>query len=176
MANDKRNTIDDAIVFLQDLYRSIISKRFAHVTPRRLRHVKVYPPLALPQLQRRVKVYPELHCAPEQTRVPVYTLPEHYWPTANTQVKHALDHERYSRVYDRLAVQLKRKIRTTREYGELNNFEELFAAVKRSAITELYEEFYELDEEDMLLAIYDRVLDLAKDIMYEYRIMKAFEL
>lgn len=176
MANDKRNTIDAAIVFLQDLYRSIISKRFAHVTPRRLRHVKVYPSLVLPPLQRRVKVYLDLHCPSEQTRVPVYTLPDYYRPTANTQVKHALDHERYSRVYDRLAVQLKRKIRTTREYGELNNFEELFAAVKRSAITELYEEFYDLDEEDMLLAIYDRVLDLAKDIMYEYHIMKAFEL
>lgn len=175
MANDKRNTIDDAVVFLQDLYRSIISKRFRHVTPRRLRHVKVYPSLTLPPFQRRVKVYPNLRCPSEQTRVPVYTLPDGYWPTANTQVKHALDHERYSRVYDRLVAQLKRKIRTTREYGELNNFEELFAAVKRSAITELYEEFYDLDEEDMLLAIYDRVLDLAKDIMYEYRIMKAFE-
>ena len=176
----KRNTIDsttedlaEAIVFLRNLYKSIISKRLNSVN-RKLRKVKVYPVLSLPPYQRRVKVYEPLTIPDEQETVQVVSLPDNYYPTSNTEVKHVLNHERYSCIYNRIADQLKRKIKRSGEYVELNNFEELFAALEHSAITELYEEFFDLDDDAIILAIYDEVLDLSRDIVYEYRIRKAF--
>lgn len=166
-------SIDDlteVIDFLELYYKSIISKSL----PKVHRKVKVYPSLSIPAYQRRVKVYEPLNIPDEQEVVKVVSIPDNYYPTNRTEVKHVLNHERYSRIYNRIADQLKRKIKRSGEYVELNNFEELFAALEHSAITELYEEFFDLDDDAIILAIYDEVLDLSRDIVYEYRIRKAF--
>lgn len=173
----KRNTIDsttdelaEAIVFLRNIYKSIITNKL----PKVHRKVKVYPSLSIPAYQRRVKVYEPLNVPDEQEPVQIVTVPDNYYPTSQTEVKHVINHERYANIYDRIGRQLKREIKENAEYVELNNFEELFATLERSAITELYEEYFDLDDIDMALAIYGRVLDLSRDIVYEYRIRKAF--
>lgn len=166
-------SIDDfteVIDFLYAICKSIITNKL----PKVHRKVKVYPSLSIPAYQRRVKVYEPLMIPDEQEPVKVVTLPDNYYPTSQTEVKHVLNHERYNRIYNRIADQLKRKIKRSGEYVELNNFEELFAALEHSAITELYEEFFDLDDDAIILAIYDEVLDLSRDIVYEYRIRKAF--
>ena len=174
----KRNiiaSIDDiteAMIFLLNLSKSIISKRL----PKVHRKVKVYPSLSIPAYQRRVKVYEPLNIPDEQEPVKVVSIPDNYYPTSQTEVKHVLNHERYSRLYNRIANQLKRKTKEDAEYVELNNFEELFASIERSAITELYEQYFDLEDDEILLAVYDRVLGLAKDITHEYRIRKAFDI
>lgn len=177
--NTKRKSItsiDDlteVIDFLELYYKSIITNGLTKVN-RKLRKVKVYPALSLPPYQRKVKVYDSLTLPDEQELVNVVSLPDNYYPTVFTEVKHVINHERYHRIYNRIADQLKRKIKRSGEYVELNNFEELFASIERSAITELYEEFFDLDDDEIILAIYDEVLDLSRDIVYEYRIRKAF--
>lgn len=166
-------SIDDlteVIDFLYTIYKSIITNKL----PKVHRKVKVYPSLSIPAYQRRVKVYEPLNVPDEQEPVKVVTLPDNYYPTSQTEVKHVLNHERYQNIYDRIGKQLKRDIKENAEYVELNNFEELFATLERSAITELYEEYFDLDDMDIILAIYGRVLDLSRDIVYEYRIRKAF--
>lgn len=174
----KRNTIasiDDiteAMIFLLNLYKSIISNKL----PKVHRKVKVYPSLSIPAYQRRVKVYEPLNVPDEQEPVKVVSIPDNYYPTSQTEVKHVLNHERYNSLYNRIARQLKRKIKEDAEYVELNNFEELFASIERSAITELYEEYFDLEDDEILLAVYDRVLRLSKDITHEYRIRKAFDI
>lgn len=179
---NKRKDIDsttdvlaEAISFLDNFYKAIISKRVNRVNGK-LRKVKVYKPLTLPPYQRKVKVYEPLNVPTEQEAVSILTIPDNYYPTKSTEVKHVIDHGRYHYIYEKIVEQLKRKIKDNAEYVELNNFEELFASIKRSAITELYEEYFELDDVDMLLAIYDRILELSKDITYEYRIRKAFSI
>lgn len=175
---DIDSTIDElaeAISFLDNFYKAIISKRVRHVNDK-LRKVKVYEPLSLSPYQRKVKVYESLTLPNEQDKLPILTIPDNYYPTKSTEVKHVINHERYQYIYAKIVEQLKRKIKDNAEYVELNNFEELFASIKRSAITELYEEYFDLDDVDMLLAIYDRILDLSKDITYEYRIRKAFSI
>lgn len=173
----KRNTIDsttfdiaEAIVFLQSIYKSIISKRL----PKVHRKVKVYPLLSIPAYQRRVKVYDPLTIPDEQETVQVLTLPDNYYPTDKTEVKHVLNHERYNNIYNTIANQLKREIKNYGRYVELNNFEELFAALERSAITELYEKYFSLDDMEMVVAIYGEVMALSEVISQEYRIRKAF--
>lgn len=172
---DIDSTIDDlaeAISFLHVIYKSIISKRL----PKVHRKVKVYPSLSIPAYQRRVKVYEPLNIPDEQEPVKVVSIPDNYYPTSNTEVKHVLNHERYNSLYNRIAKQLKRKIKEDAEYVELNNFEELFASIERSAITELYEQYFDLEDDEILLAVYDRVLLLSKEITHEYRIRKAFDI
>lgn len=176
----KRNTIDsttedlaEAIVFLRSIYKSIISNRL-NIVNRKLRKVKVYPALSLPPYQRRVKVYEPLNIPDEQETVQVVSLPDNYYPTSNTEVKHVLNHERYNRIYNVIANQLKREIKNNGRYVELNNFEELFAALERSAITELYEKYFTLDDMEMVAAIYGEVMERSNDITHEYRIRKGF--
>ena len=178
----KRKDIDsttedlaEAISFLYNLYKSIISKRLNRVN-RKLRKVKVYPALSLPSYQRRVKVYEPLTIPDEQETVQVLTLPDNYYPTSQTEVKHVLNHERYNNIYNTIANQLKREIKNNGRYVELNNFEELFAALERSAITELYEKYFTLDDMEMVVAIYGEVMALSEVITHEYRIRKAFNI
>lgn len=175
----KRKDIDsttdhlaEAISFLYVIYKSIITNKL----PKVHRKVKVYPSLSIPAYQRRVKVYEPLNVPDEQEPVQIVTVPDNYYPTSQTEVKHVLNHERYNRLYNRIANQLKRKTKEDAEYVELNNFEELFASIERSAITELYEQYFDLEDDEILLAVYDRVLGLAKDITHEYRIRKAFDI
>ena len=173
----KRNIIDstiedlaEAMIFLSNLYKTIISNKL----PKVHRKVKVYPSLSIPAYQRRVKVYEPLTIPDEQEPVKVVSLPDNYYPTSNTEVKHVLNHERYNRIYNVIANQLKREIKNNGRYVELNNFEELFAALERSAITELYEKYFTLDDMEMVAAIYGEVMSLSEVITHEYRIRKAF--
>lgn len=171
---DIDSTIDDlaeAISFLYVIYKSIISKRL----PKVHRKVKVYPSLSIPAYQRRVKVYEPLNIPDEQEPVKVVSIPDNYYPTSNTEVKHVLNHERYNRIYNIIVNQLHQNIKDNASYVELNNFEELFAALEHSAITDLYEKHFDKDDDmAMVVAIYEDVTELSKQIAQEYRIIKAF--
>lgn len=167
-------SIDDlteVIDFLYTIYKSIITNKL----PKVHRKVKVYPSLSIPAYQRRVKVYEPLNLPDEQERVKVVTVPDNYYPTSQTEVKHVLNHERYNRIYDIIVNQLHQNIKDNASYVELNNFEELFAALEHSAITDLYEKHFDIDNDmAMVVAIYDDVMELSKQIAQEYRIIKAF--
>lgn len=169
-------SIDDfteVIDFLYAICNSIISKRLTGVN-RKLRKVKVYPALSLPPYQRKVKVYDSLTLPDEQETVQVVSLPDNYYPTDKTEVKHVINHERYHRIYDIIVNQLQQNIKDNAEYVELNNFEELFASIEHSAITDLYEKHFDIDDDmAMVVAIYDDVMELSKQIAQEYRIMRG---
>lgn len=164
--------ISEAMRLLFNIYKSIITYRL----PKVHRKMKVYPSLAVPPYHRRVKVYDSLNVPDKHEFVELITLPDNYYPTSNTEVKHVINKERYHRISSQIANQLKRRIKRGGEYVELNNFEELFASIERSSITELYEEYFDEDDESIVLAIYDEILDASRQIVYEYRIRKAFEL
>lgn len=178
--NDKikklqNDEITEATTRLLNIYKYIITYRLKKVN-RKQRKVKIYPTLTLPPYQRKVKVYDSLNVPDKHEFVELITLPDNYYPTRNTEVKHVINKERYHRISSQIANQLKRRIKRGGEYVELNNFEELFASIERSSITELYEEYFDEDDESIVLAIYDEILDASRQIVYEYRIRKAFEL
>ncbi len=174
---DIDSTIDDlaeAISFLYSYYRSIISKRLKNVN-RHVRKVKVYPALSLPPRQRKVKVYSSLPDLPELESVRIIELPPSYIPTPYTEIKHVLDHEAYIYFYDMLTDELDEIIRTSGTYGELNNYQELFDAVEHSAITELYERYFDLEPTRRVMRALTKILRVTEQIMIDYRIAQAQE-
>lgn len=182
MANEnKRNSITsideltEVIEFLELFYKSIISYRLTKVNSY-VRKVKVYPSLQLPPYQRKVKVYPTLPELPELESVRVIELPPNYIPTRFTEIRHVLDHEAYIEFYLDITEELDYKIKRSARYGELNNYKELFEAVEHSAITELYEEFFDLPPAKRLVRAMSYILEYAQQIMIDYRIDKAEEL
>lgn len=181
MANDnKRNSItsiDDfteVIEFLIQFYKSIISNRLTKVNGY-VRKVKVYPSLQLPPYQRKVKIYPSLPELPELERVRIIELPEHYIPTPFTEVRHVLDHEKYHRFHSGLRRWLDKFAESDAQYAELNNYEELFAKHGESAITDLYEEYFDsgLDIMDMIIDASTKIAELTKVVVEQYRQDKA---
>lgn len=174
---DIDSTIDDlaeAISFLYSYYRSIISKRLKNVN-RHVRKVKIYPSLSLPPRQRKMKVYSSLPDLPELESVRIIELPPSYIPTPYTEIKHVLDHEEYIYFYDMLTDELDEIIRTSGTYGELNNYQELFDAVEHSAITELYERYFDLEPTRRVMRALTKILRVTEQIMIDYRIVQAQE-
>lgn len=182
MANEnKRNSITsideltEVIEFLELFYKSIISYRLTKVNGY-VRKAKVYPSLQLPPYQRKVKVYPSLPDLPELERVRIIELPPNYIPTRFTEIRHVLDHEAYIEFYLDITEELDYKIKRSARYGELNNYKELFEAVEHSAITELYEEFFDLPPAKRLVRTMSYILEYTQQIMIDYRIDQAEEL
>lgn len=172
---DIDSTTDDlaeAISFLDLFYKSIISNRLTKVNGY-VRKVKVYPSLQLPPYQRKVKVYPSLPDLPELERVRIIELPPNYIPTRFTEIRHVLDHEAYIEFYLDITEELDYKIKRSARYGELNNYKELFEAVEHSAITELYEEFFDLPPAKRLVRAMSYILEYTQQIMIDYRIDQA---
>lgn len=174
---DIDSTTDDlaeAISFLHLFYKSIISNRLTKVNGY-VRKVKVYPSLQLPPYQRKVKVYPSLPELPELERVRIIELPEHYIPTPFTEVRHVLDHEKYHRFHAGLRRWLDKFAESDAQYAELNNYEELFAKHGESAITDLYEEYFDsgLDIMDMIIDASTKIAELTKVVVEQYRQDKA---
>lgn len=167
--------ISEATKILINIYKSIISYRLKKVN-RKQRKVKIYPTLTLPPYQRKVKVYDSLDVPNKHDFVELITLPDNYYPTRNTEIKHVINKERYHRVYSIVKRLLQNTIDKGGLYAELNNFEELFASIGRSSITELYEEYFDEDDDIIAGMIYGQALSLSEQIVMEYRIGKAFEL
>lgn len=175
---DIDSTTDDlaeAISFLQSFYKSIISYRLTKVNSF-VRKVKVYPSLQLPPYQRKVKVYPSLPELPELERVRIIELPPNYIPTPFTEVRHVLDHEAYIYFYNMLTDELDEIIKDSGTYGELNNYKELFEAVEHSAITELYEKYFDREPTKRMMKALSKILKYTQQIMYDYRLDQAEEL
>lgn len=174
---DIDSTTDDlaeAISFLDLFYKSIISYRLTKVNGY-VRKVKVYPSLQLPPYQRKVKVYSSLPELPELERVRIIELPEHYVPTPFTEVRHVLDHDTYYTFHAGLSRWMDKFAKRDPRYAELNNYEELFGAYGESAITDLYEKYFDTD-----LSLFDKIIDatteiaeLAQQIVEKYRRDKA---
>ena len=178
--NDKIKKLQDigiteATKILINIYKSIITYRLKKVN-RKQRKVKIYPTLTLPPYHRRVKVYDSLDVPNKHDFVELITLPDNYYPTRNTEIKHVINKERYHRVYSIVKRLLQNTIDKGGLYAELNNFEELFASIGRSSITELYEEYFDEDDDIIAGMIYGQALSLSEQIVMEYRIGKAFEL
>lgn len=178
--NDKIKKLQDigiteATKILINIYKSIITYRLKKVN-RKQRKVKIYPTLTLPPYHRRVKVYDSLDVPNKHESVELITLPDNYYPTRNTEIKHVINKERYHRVYSIVKRLLQNTIDKGGLYAELNNFEELFASIGRSSITELYEEYFDEDDDIIAGMIYGQALSLSEQIVIEYRIGKAFEL
>lgn len=178
--NDKIKKLQDigiteATKILINIYKSIITYRLKKVN-RKQRKVKIYPTLTLPPYQRKVKVYDSLNVPDKHEFVELITLPDNYYPTTNTEIKHVINKERYHRVYSIVKRLLQNTIDKGGLYAELNNFEELFASIGRSSITELYEEYFDEDDDMIAGMIYGQALSLSEQIVMEYRIGKAFEL
>ena len=167
--------ITEATKILINIYKSIITYRLKKVN-RKQRKVKIYPTLTLPPYQRKVKVYDSLDVPNKHDFVELITLPDNYYPTRNTEIKHVINKERYHRVYSIVKRLLQNTIDKGGLYAELNNFEELFASIGRSSITELYEEYFDEDDDIIAGMIYGQALSLSEQIVMEYRIGKAFEL
>lgn len=167
--------ITEATKILINIYKSIITYRLKKVN-RKQRKVKIYPTLTLPPYHRRVKVYDSLDVPNKHESVELITLPDNYYPTRNTEIKHVINKERYHRVYSIVKRLLQNTIDKGGLYAELNNFEELFASIGRSSITELYEEYFDEDDDIIAGMIYGQALSLSEQIVMEYRIGKAFEL
>lgn len=171
-------SIDDfteVIDFLNLTCNSIITNLLTKVNGF-ARKVKVYPSLQLPPYQRKVKVYPTLPDLPELESVRIIELPPNYIPTRFTEIRHVLDHEAYIEFYLDITEELDYKIKRSARYGELNNYKELFEAVEHSAITELYEEFFDLPPAKRLVRAMSYILEYTQQIMIDYRIDKAEEL
>lgn len=167
--------ITEATKILINIYKSIITYRLKKVN-RKQRKVKIYTTLTLPPYHRRVKVYDTLDVPNKHESVELITLPDNYYPTRNTEIKHVINKERYHRVYSIVKRLLQNTIDKGGLYAELNNFEELFASIGRSSITELYEEYFDEDDDIIAGMIYGQALSLSEQIVMEYRIGKAFEL
>lgn len=181
MANDnKRNSITsideltEVIEFLELFYNSIISYRLTKVNGY-VRKVKVYPSLQLPPYQRKVKVYPSLPELPELERVRIIELPEHYVPTPFTEVRHVLDHDTYYTFHAGLVRYMDASVKRDPRFAELNNFEELFEAYGESAITDLYEKYFDADLSlfDKIITAIAEIAELAQQIVEKYRRDKA---
>ena len=183
MAKDnERNSITsideltEVIEFLELFYKSIISYRLTKVNGY-VRKVKVYPSLQLPPYQRKVKVYPSLPDLPELESVRIIELPEHYVPTPFTEVRHVLDHDTYYTFHAGVSRWMDKFAKRDPRYAELNNYEELFGKYGESAITDLYEKYFDAD-----LSLFDKIIDataevaeLAQVIVEKYRKDKAIE-
>jgi hypothetical protein len=170
-------SIDDfteVIDFLNLTCNSIITNLLTKVNGF-VRKVKVYPSLELPPYQRKVKVYPSLPDLPELERVRIIELPEHYIPTPFTEVRHVLDHEKYHRFHAGLRRWLDKFAESDAQYAELNNYEELFAKHGESAITDLYEKYFDsgLDIMDMIIDASSEIAELTKVVVEQYRQDKA---
>ncbi len=173
--NKKASVVDEiteAKNSLLIIYKSIISKRL----PKVHRKMKIYPSLTVPPYQRQVKVYDSLTIPHSQDYVQIIELPDNYYPTSQTEIKHVINKERYHRVYSIVKRLLQNTIDKGGLYAELNNFEELFNALGRSPITQLYEEYFNEDDDVIAGMIYGQVLSLSEQVVIEYRIGKAFEL
>ena len=166
------DSITEAMSILINIYKFIISKRL----PKVHRKMKIYPNLTVPPYQRQVKVYDSLTIPHSQDYVQIIELPDNYNPTSKTEIKHVINKERYHRVYSIVKRLLQNTIDKGGLYAELNNFEELFNAIGRSSITELYEEYFDEDDDMIAGMIYGQALSLSEQIVVEYRIGKAFEL
>lgn len=176
--NKKASDVDgitEAKNLLLNIYKYIITYRLKKVN-RKQRKVKIYPTLTLPPYQRKVKVYDSLNVPDKHDFVELITLPDNYYPTKNTEIKHVINKERYHRVYSIVKRLLQNTIDKGGLYAELNNFEELFASIGRSSITELYEEYFDEDDDIIAGLIYGQALSLSQQIVMQYRIGKAFEL
>lgn len=170
-------SIDDlteVIDFLEMYYRSIISNAVTKVN-RYLRKVKVYPSLTLPPYQRKVKVYPSLPELPELEPVRIIDLPDYYVPTPFTEVRHVIHHERYNTFHSGVARWINSYAKRDPRYSELNNYEELFGAYGQSAITDLYEKYFDsgLDIMDMIIESTTEIAELTQQIVEKYRRDKA---
>lgn len=170
-------SIDDfteVIDFLYAICKSIITKRLNGVN-RKLRKVKVYPALSLPPYQRKVKVYPRLPELPELEFVRIIELPDYYVPTPFTEVRHVIDHEKYSTFHSGVARWIDSYAKKDPRYSELNNYEELFGAYGQSAITDLYEKHFDsgLDMMDMIIESTTEIAELTQQIVEKYRRDKA---
>ncbi|HEM5311372.1 TPA: hypothetical protein U1383_002148 [Streptococcus suis] len=178
MADDtKRKDIDstadelaEAISFLYSIYKSIISKRL----PKVHRKVKVYPTFSLPAYHRTVKVYEELIVPDEHELVSIPELPDKYYPTPTTEVRHVIDKERYEATYQRVLVEVKKRVKNNATYYELNNLEELIDSMERSPFTELYEEYFDEDDISLSLSIFGEIMDKLQLQTLEYRQERAF--
>lgn len=174
---DIDSTIDDlaeAISFLYSYYKSIISKRLKNVN-RRVRKVKIYPSLSIPPRQRKVKVYSSLPDLPELETVRIIDLPDYYVPTRFTEVRHVINHERYSTFHSGVARWIDSYAKRDPRYSELNNYEELFGVYGQSAITDLYEKYFDsgLDMMDMIIESTTEIAELTQQIVEKYRRDKA---
>ncbi|MGQ7385678.1 hypothetical protein ACTGVI_11500 [Streptococcus suis] len=155
---------------LEFIYKSIISKRL----PKVHRKVKVYPIFSLPAYHRTVKVYEELTVPDEHELVSIPELPDNYYPTPTTEVRHVIDKERYETIYQRVLAVVKKEIETNRRYYELNNLEELIDSMERSPFTELYEEYFDEDDISLSLSILGAIMDKLQLQTLEYRQERAF--
>lgn len=164
--------ISEAMRLLFNIYKSIITYRL----PKVHRKMKVYPSLAVPPYHRRVKVYDSLNVPNKHESVELITLPDNYYPTKNTEVKHVINKERYHRVYSIVKRLLQNTIDKGGLYADLNNFEELFNTFGRSSITELYEEYFDEDDDVISGVIYGQALSLSQQIVMQYRIERVKQL
>lgn len=170
-------SIDDfteVIDFLYAICNSIITNKLNTVN-RKLRKVKVYPALSLPPYQRKVKVYPSLPELPELETVRIIDLPDYYVPTPFTEVRHVINHEKYSAFHSGVARWINSYAKRDPRYSELNNYEELFGVYGQSAITDLYEKYFDsgLDIMDMIIESTTEIAELTLQIVEKYRRDKA---
>ena len=178
--NDKIKKLQDigiteATKILINIYKSIITYRLKKVN-RKQRKVKIYPTLTLPPYHIRVKVYDSLNIPNKHESVELITLPDNYYPTKNTEIKHVINKERYHKVYSMVKHLLQKRIDKGGLYADLNNFEELFNAFGRSSITELYEEYFDEDDDVITGMIYGQALSLSQQIVMQYRIERVKQL
>ena len=176
--NKKASDVDgitEAKNLLLNIYKYIITYRLKKVN-RKQRKVKIYPTLTLPPYQRKVKVYDSLNVPDKHDFVELITLPDNYYPTKNTEIKHVINKERYHKVYSIVKHLLQKTIDKGGLYADLNNFEELFNAFGRSSITELYEEYFDEDDDVITGMIYGQALSLSQQIVMQYRIERVKQL